>query len=261
DYVYGALQSTPAKVRKIVKSTLENNTTRIGLPSGVEHNALSISNVLFPVSGANRPMMPDDNNYSSHMFVLSYQWDEIWLWAELLVIPVVVPTVSTDPATDITPTSTTLNGNLDDDGGEACGCGFEWGETPAYGNTTPTESKTTGQTFSQGISGLLPGHTYHFRAFATNSEGTSYGADRSFTTLVAIPTLTTNPATSVGANSSTLNGTLDDDGGEACQVRFQYGLTDAYGTDTAWQPGKVTGNTFEQVISGLLPNNTYHFRA
>ena len=76
----------------------------------------------------------------------------------------------------------TLNGTLVDDGGEACDCGFEWGETVAYGSTTPTQSRTTGQTFSQTIDGLLPNTTYHFRAFATNSAGTSYGADRTFTT-------------------------------------------------------------------------------
>lgn len=77
----------------------------------------------------------------------------------------------------------TLNGTLVDDGGEACNCGFEWGETTAYGNTTPTQSRTTGQTFAQGITGLLDGIVYHFRAFATNSAGTAYGADRTFTTL------------------------------------------------------------------------------
>jgi len=78
---------------------------------------------------------------------------------------------------------------------------------------------------------------------------------------IVAPTVTTNPATDIKATSATLKGTLVDDGGEACQVRFQYGLTDAYGTDTAWQPGKVTGNTFEQLIGGLTPNTTYHFRA
>ncbi|MBA7702964.1 hypothetical protein ES703_111743 [subsurface metagenome] len=40
----------------------------------------------------------------------------------------------------------------------------------------------TGPTFSQVIHGLVPGTTYHFRAFATNVLGKSYGADRTFTT-------------------------------------------------------------------------------
>ena len=93
-----------------------------------------------------------------------------------------LPTVTTGPATSVASNFSSLNGTLDDDGGEACDCGFEWGETIAYGNTTPTQSRTTGQTFSQVISGLSPNVTYHFRAFATNSAGTGYGADRTFTT-------------------------------------------------------------------------------
>ena len=40
----------------------------------------------------------------------------------------VTPVVTTDPATGITADQATLNGTLDDDGGEACDCGFEWGE-------------------------------------------------------------------------------------------------------------------------------------
>jgi len=74
----------------------------------------------------------------------------------------------------------TLNGTLDDDGGEFCDCGFEYGETTAYGTTTSTESKETGENFSQALSGLTPGKHYHFRAIATNSAGTTYGSDRQF---------------------------------------------------------------------------------
>ncbi len=90
------------------------------------------------------------------------------------------PGVSTNPAIAIAANAATLNGTLNDDGGEPCNCGFEWGETIAYGNTTPTQSRTTGQTFAQAITGLDPNKTYHFRAFATNSVGTSYGGDRIF---------------------------------------------------------------------------------
>ena len=169
-------------------------------------------------------------------------------------------TVSADAATDVVANSATLNGTLDDDGGEACDCGFEWGETDAYGNTTPTQSRTTGQTFSQSISGLDPATTYHFRAFATNGSGTSYSADRTFTTLGTTSAVTTDPATGVGMVLADLNGTLDDDGGVACDCGFEWGETVAYGNTTSTQ-SKVTGETFSQAISGLTPGITYHFRA
>ncbi len=92
------------------------------------------------------------------------------------------PTVTTDPATGVGALSATLNGTLVNQGAAACDCGFEWGPDISYGTTTPTQSKTTGETFSQLIAGLEPGTTYHFRAFATNPAGTSYGADRTFST-------------------------------------------------------------------------------
>jgi len=76
-----------------------------------------------------------------------------------------------------------------------------------------------------------------------------------------VPTVTTSPATEIRSLAATLNGTLDSDGGEACEVRFQYGLTDVYGIVTPWQGGKQTGNTFLQAINGLKPNTTYHFCA
>ncbi len=172
----------------------------------------------------------------------------------------VLPTVTTDPATLISSSAATLNGALDDDGGELCDCGFEWGETEAYGNTTPTQSRTTGQTFAQTITGLDPNKTYHFRAFATNAAGTSYGADRTFTTLVALPAVTTDPATELGTIAATLNGTLDDDGGELCDCGFEWGLTESYGKITPAQ-GKTAGEHFSQLLTRLEPDTVYHFRA
>ena len=171
-----------------------------------------------------------------------------------------LPTVTTDPATSVLEAIATLNGTLEDDGGQACDCGFEWGETEAYGNTTPTQSRTTGQTFSQVITGLDPNKTYHFRAFATNAAPTSYGADRTFTTPVATPTVTTDAATGLGMILATLNGALDADGGEPCACGFEHGLDITYGMTTPVQ-SKTTGQTFSQVIRGLFPGTTYHFRA
>jgi hypothetical protein len=177
---------------------------------------------------------------------------------------IVLPTVETDPATDIAAISATLNGLLDNDGGENCDCGFEWGLTNAYGHTTGTLSKATGEAFAQGIGGLSPGTTYHFRAFATNSAGTSYGADTTFITSgappVAAPTVHTEGANTISQTGATLNGGLDDDGGMACNCGFQYGLTIGYGSTTPTQ-SKTTGQLFSQAITGLSPGTLYHFRA
>jgi len=94
------------------------------------------------------------------------------------------PTPTTDPASGISFVAATLNGTLANDGiaGASCACGFEWGTTGAYGNTTPTQNKLMGQTFAQTITGLMPSTLYHFRARATNADGTGVGEDATFTT-------------------------------------------------------------------------------
>ena len=186
--------------------------------------------------------------------------DKVAYGDEVEFITIDTPTVTTDPATEVEETTATLNGTLDNDGGEACDCGFEWGETIAYGNTTPAQSRTTGQIFAQTVTGLDPDKTYHFRAFATNVAGTSYGSDMTFKTLTPLLIVTTNPATELGAISATLNGTLDNDGGEACDCGFEWGLDIGYGHFTSTEK-KRTSETFSEVIGELQPGTTYHFRA
>jgi len=61
---------------------------------------------------------------------------------------------------------------------------FQYGTTINYGSTTAKQTKTgnTKQNVAANISGLTASTTYHFRIVATNSAGTRYGSDRTFTT-------------------------------------------------------------------------------
>ena len=78
--------------------------------------------------------------------------------------------------------------------------------TTSYGLTTAPQSRTgnTPQTVIANISCLTASTIYHFRIVATNSAGTRYGSDRTFTTLSATgpPVVTTNPATFVASFSA-----------------------------------------------------------
>lgn len=58
-----------------------------------------------------------------------------------------------------------------------------------------------------------------------------------------------------------LNGTLVNDGGLVCEVRFDYGLTPAYGSVTQWRGGYTTGMTFHELIHNLPGGATVYFRA
>jgi hypothetical protein len=100
-----------------------------------------------------------------------------------------VPIVTTtSPATGITATGATVAGNAASDGGSTITeRGFVYGTSinPAIGGvgvTKVTVGSGTG-TFSTTLNGLAASTVYHVKAYAANGEGTSYGADITFTTL------------------------------------------------------------------------------
>ncbi len=179
----------------------------------------------------------------------------------------VAPTVTTQAVTAITATTATGNGNI-----TALGVpnptqyGVVW--DTAINPTVALATKTTQGVppgvgaFTSPITGLTPNTLYHVRAYATNTAGTSYGADVTFMTGVSAPTATTNPASAVTATGATLNGTVNANN-ESTTVTFEYGETTAYGTTVTAAPSPVTGITNTAVsaaITGLTSGTTYHFR-
>jgi hypothetical protein len=92
------------------------------------------------------------------------------------------PEVTTNPASDVTTNSATLNGNVTSLGtATSVDVSFEWGLTESYGNETATQPMTLIDTFSANLGNLTPGATYHFSAKAVGN-GTAYGGDMTFTT-------------------------------------------------------------------------------
>ena len=94
------------------------------------------------------------------------------------------PTVTTTAASSIAETSATSGGNVTSDGGAtvtAYGVCWDTSSNPTTSNSTTSDGSGTGS-FSSSITGLSAGTTYYVRAYATNSEGTSYGSEESFTT-------------------------------------------------------------------------------
>ena len=83
----------------------------------------------------------------------------------------------------------------------------------------------------------LPNMTYDFRIVATNSAGTTDGANQSFTTL-GPPIVATNAATGVTDTTATLNGSVTPDG-LATTYYFQYGTTTSYGTQVPATPASA----------------------
>jgi hypothetical protein len=173
------------------------------------------------------------------------------------------PVAATTPATRVASSSATLNGSVYPHGLTTT-VYFQYGTTTGYGLTTPADTKTGNryQNVTANINGLTASTTYHYRIVATNSFGTRYGSDRTFTTLppTGRPVVTTDPPTLIASFSARLNGSLDPHG-LTTTVYFQYGTTTGYGLTTA--PHGHTGNTFQNItanVSGLAASTTYHFR-
>jgi hypothetical protein len=96
---------------------------------------------------------------------------------------VVAPTITTGVASSIAITSATLGGNITNTGGENNTVrGFQYGLDTGYGSDVHEDGSYGTGAYTLGISSLLPDTEYHFRAYSTNSVGTTYGDDVSFIT-------------------------------------------------------------------------------
>ncbi len=179
-------------------------------------------------------------------------------------IPIVVPVMTTVEVTGITSSSAISGGNITADGGaEITARGICWA---ASVNPTTDNNKTTNGTgtgiFAASITGLTPGTSYHVRAYATNSAGTSYGNDRPFTTAAVTPTLTTTIVSLFTRTTAVSGGNITSDGGGAVTSRGVCWSTSANPSVAGPHTSDGTGNgTFVSNITGLTPNTDYYVRA
>jgi hypothetical protein len=160
------------------------------------------------------------------------------------------PTVATGTATDVGPMKATLTSTVNPSG-LTTAWHFEYGTTENYGSSTPSAgagSGATPETEAAGVASLSPGTTYHYRIVAANSDGTTDGPDRTFTTTEP-PTVVTAGATDVSATKATIHGTVNPNG-LATTVHFDYGKTSHYGSSTQIA-GAGSGSNTQAVISAL----------
>jgi hypothetical protein len=178
------------------------------------------------------------------------------------------PTVVTGAASAVTQTSATLNASVNPNGVEVGECKFEYGATTSYGSSAPCTpapgSGTNPVAVSAAVTGLSPNTTYHFTVVAKNVGGTSSGSDQTFTTLLPPPpTVVTGAASAVAQTSATLNATVNPNGVQVSECKFEYGPTEAYGSSAPCTPppGSGTGAIpVSAALESLAENTTYHFR-
>jgi hypothetical protein len=178
--------------------------------------------------------------------------------------PPLIPSVVTMPASNVTITAALLTGSANPNGGSTGGY-FQYGTTTNYGVTSGLSGALTGKAvlpFTNGITGLTGGTLYHFRAVATNSAGTNFGDDFTFTTL---PTGTPSAITLVPSKPSATNVWLPGwvgPNGLPTVGYFEYGLTTNYGLSTVITNMGSGGGQVPCYLSatGLVAGTLYHFR-
>lgn len=107
--------------------------------------------------------------------------------ATIAVLPLEAPIAATNQVSAITTQSASFEGSVD------VGCGNPITQRgfvladhamPTLADVILPDAVAGSGTFTLSASGLLEGITYYVRAFATNTEGTTYGNELSFTTLI-----------------------------------------------------------------------------
>lgn len=172
-----------------------------------------------------------------------------------------VPTVSTQAVSPISTTTATGNGNITATGGASITeRGIYYSTTDGFADGAGTKVSTTGDwnstgAFSQAITSLSPNTRYYVKAFATNSEGASYGSQVSFATDAAAST--TYTGTGNWSNPSNWSNGIP---GTTTDVTVASGTltvnSDVECTDFSISSGAVVsvdpGNTL--TVSGTLTN-------
>ncbi len=106
--------------------------------------------------------------------------------------------VKTNVVVNITKTTATCKGEIKDDGGSpiiSSGICYSTLHNPTIADDHTTDGITAIGSFESNISGLQPSTTYYVRAFATNGNGTVYGNEVQFTSVILMETVLLNGGT------------------------------------------------------------------
>lgn len=175
------------------------------------------------------------------------------------------PTITNQEPTNIKDYSANLNCIINGKG-FSTNVVFEWGLTTDYGNTsTSNQNPVTGntaQSVSVNVAGLQANTTYHYRIKATNAVNVSYSDDKSFTTTLSAPQLTTTSVSNVLAFSATSGGNITYNGGSSVTSRGICYSTNSSPTisDNVITTGNGTGS-FTVSLSNLQSATKYYIRA
>jgi len=205
--------------------------------------------------------------YATNAMGTSYG-NEVTFTTSAPVTTPTVPVIFTNTITSIGSSIAVSGGVTTSDGGSTITArGVCWSITsgPTISLSTKTSDGTGAGSFTSNLTGLTASTTYYVRAYATNSTGTGYGSELSFTTTpqATIPALATTAISSINSTTAVSGGNITTDGGSAVTARgvcwsTSSGATVALSTKTSDGTG---AGSFTSNLSGLTASTTYYVRA
>jgi hypothetical protein len=177
---------------------------------------------------------------------------------------IVLPTIQTSNAENISGVNVTLGGNITSDGGGNINRkGVCWGlsTNPTIGtnNNIDANNNSVGSYTMDLINRLDPNTVYYARAYCENAAGLQYGNTISFTTGQFISNI--NP-TDILTTKVKFRGQINQPSNSSKNVGFVYSTNpNPNVNNSSISAGSITGSsTFDVSIQGLNPNTTYYVR-
>ena len=175
----------------------------------------------------------------------------------------VLPSVETNDVTNVTPNSASCGGNVISDGGVAItsrGVCYSKTSNPTISDLLVNGGTGT-ESFTCSLTELEQNTTYYVRAYATNSVGTAYGVQKSFTTN-GRPSVSTVSCSNVSVNSASCSGNVSSNGGAPVTERgICYGLTPNPSINNNIITSGTGIGSFTCDLTNLTNNTTYYVKA
>lgn len=167
------------------------------------------------------------------------------------------PTVTTNAASPVEETTATLDGDITNIGGaNATTRGFEWDTDSGapYANDWHEDGDFGVANFTHALDSLTKGELYYYRAYATNTYGTAYGAEQTFLTKP-------DPPNTLVATSDTTEIDLTWVKPASADKTYIRGKDGSYPADRA--DGYLVYNDTLELTSdaGLTGGHTYYYKA
>lgn len=177
-----------------------------------------------------------------------------------------LPEVVTNDVIDITQTTAQCRAELTNDGGDVNtvrGVCWSVSQNPTIADSCTVDGIGVGPYYSN-LSGLMSNTKYYVRAYATNAEGTSYGVQKEFTTLlnVELPIVVTGEISNISQTTAQCSGNVTFDGNAAITARGVCWSQSQNPTiaDSNTTDGSGVG-VFLSDLTNLTENTLYYVRA